>query len=66
MAEQEARRETRQDGKREFKDYNFEKMLRAFKIKCTQEGIVRKLRDRMYYEKPSDKKRKRKGRGIRK
>lgn len=49
----------------ETKDYSFEKMLRAFKIKCTKEGIVKNLRDRMYYEKPSERKRKKRGRGIR-
>jgi len=46
------------------KDEPFEVALRRFKKKIEQEGILREVRDRKHYEKPSEKKRKRaKGRG---
>ena len=41
------------------KDEPFEAALRRFKKKIEQEGILREIRDRKYYEKPSEKKRKR-------
>jgi len=44
------------------KDESFESALRRFKRKIEQEGILRELRDRKHYEKPSEKKRKRKSR----
>ena len=36
-----------------------EKALRRFKKKIEQEGILREVRDRKHYEKPSERKRKR-------
>jgi len=41
------------------KNEPFESALRRFKKKIEQEGILREVRDRKHYEKPSDKKRKR-------
>jgi len=41
------------------KDESFEAALRRFKKKIEQEGILREVRDRKYYEKPSARKRKR-------
>jgi small subunit ribosomal protein S21 len=41
------------------KDESFEAALRRFKRKIEQEGILRELRDRKHYEKPSERKRKR-------
>ncbi len=41
------------------KDESFEAALRRFKKKIEQEGILREVRDRKHYEKPSEKKRKR-------
>ncbi|RKY29561.1 MAG: 30S ribosomal protein S21 [Candidatus Omnitrophota bacterium] len=46
------------------KDEPFEAALRRFKRKIEQEGILRELRNRKHYEKPSEKKRK-KDRGTR-
>ncbi len=46
------------------KDEPFEAALRRFKRKIEQEGILREIRDRKHYEKPSEKKRK-KNRGRR-
>ncbi len=40
------------------KDESFESALRRFKRKIEQEGILRELRDRNHYEKPSERKRK--------
>lgn len=40
------------------KDEPFEAALRRFKKKIEQEGILRELRDRKHYEKPSERKRK--------
>lgn len=40
------------------KDESFESALRRFKRKIEQEGILRELRDRKHYEKPSERKRK--------
>lgn len=39
------------------KDESFESALRRFKRKIEQEGILRELRDRKHYEKPSERKR---------
>ncbi len=47
------------------KDESFESALRRFKRKIEQEGILRELRDRKHYEKPSEKKRKKRPRGRR-
>ena len=40
------------------KDESFEGALRRFKRKIEQEGILKELRDRKHYEKPSERKRK--------
>lgn len=40
------------------KHKNFERALRQFKRKTIEEGIVFEVRERGYYEKPSDKRRK--------
>ena len=37
-----------------------EKLIRRFSKKVRKERIIEEYRDRMYYEKPSDKKRKKK------
>ena len=36
---------------------DFEKALRAFKMQCKKEGIVKKFRERQYYIKPSQRRR---------
>lgn len=41
----------------EVKHGNFDKALRQFKKKCTEEGIVQELRERTEFVKPSAKKR---------
>lgn len=41
----------------EVKHGNFDRALRKFKKKCTEEGIVQEFRDRTQFEKPSAKKR---------
>lgn len=47
------------------KDESFESALRRFKKKIEQEGILREVRDRKHYEKPSERKRKKaKGKRI--
>jgi len=49
------------------KDESFESMLRRFKKQIEQDGILREIRDRKHYEKPSERKRKkRKARGRKK
>jgi small subunit ribosomal protein S21 len=40
------------------KDESFEAALRRFKRQIEQEGILKEVRDRKHYEKPSEKKRK--------
>ena len=40
------------------KDESFEAALRRFKKQVEQEGIIREVRDRKHYEKPSERKRK--------
>ena len=40
------------------KDESFESALRRFKRQIDREGILREVRDRKHYEKPSVKKRK--------
>jgi len=47
------------------KGESFELALRRFKRKITQEGILRELRDRAYYEKPSSKRRRKRARSKR-
>ena len=46
------------------KDESFEAALRRFKKKIEQEGILKEVRDRKHYEKPSERRRK-KSRGRR-
>ncbi|MBP7217166.1 MAG: 30S ribosomal protein S21 [Candidatus Omnitrophica bacterium] len=41
------------------KDESFEAALRRFKKQIEQEGILKEVRDRKHYEKPSERKRKR-------
>ena len=40
------------------KNENFERALRKFKLLCKKEGILKEFRERQYYTKPSQKKRK--------
>jgi small subunit ribosomal protein S21 len=40
------------------KDESFESALRRFKKKIEQEGILKEVRERKHYEKPSERKRK--------
>ena len=40
------------------KDESFESALRRFKKKIDREGILRELKERKHYEKPSEKRRK--------
>jgi len=42
-----------------------EDLLKRFRKKYTKSGIARELRDRMYYEKPSEKKKRKKMQSIR-
>ncbi len=48
------------------KDESFESALRRFKRKIEQEGILREVRDRKHYEKPSERKRRKAKTKIRK
>lgn len=41
------------------KDESFEAALRRFKKQIEHEGILREVRDRKHYEKPSERRRKR-------
>ncbi len=41
------------------KDESFESALRRFKRKIEREGILKEIKERKHYEKPSEKKRKR-------
>ncbi|MFC1734702.1 30S ribosomal protein S21 [Candidatus Hydrogenedentota bacterium] len=43
---------------------SFEKALRRFKKKCNKEGVMQKLKENKYYEKPSDRKRRRLAKAI--
>lgn len=47
----------------EVKGGNFERALRKWKKKCTEEGIVQEIRDRKQFVKPSEVKRKAKDAG---
>jgi small subunit ribosomal protein S21 len=40
------------------RDESFESALRRFKKKIEREGILREIKERKHYEKPSEKKRK--------
>ncbi len=44
------------------KDESFESALRRFKRKIEREGILKEVKERKHYEKPSEKKRKKKSR----
>jgi small subunit ribosomal protein S21 len=43
---------------------NIEKALRVLKRKAKKDGLLQELKDRQYYQKPSEKKRLAKKRGI--
>ncbi len=45
-------------------DEPFEKALRRFKKKCNKEGIMQKLKEMKYYEKPSEKRRRKLAKAI--
>ena len=45
--------------------HEFMKALRKFKRKVNESGIIQDYRDKQYYEKPSDKKRKAKKQAVR-
>lgn len=47
-------------------DYNFEKMLKIFMKQVQKDGILREVKARRYYIKPSDKKRAERNKRIRK
>ena len=47
------------------KDESFESALRRFKKKIDKDGILKEIRDRKHYEKPSERKRKRMKGGTR-
>lgn len=47
------------------KDEPFESALRRFKRQIEAEGILKEVRERKHYEKPSERKRKKARRGIR-
>jgi len=46
------------------KDESFESALRRFKKQIEQEGILKEVRDRKHYEKPSERKRKKARRKV--
>lgn len=54
--------EMQEDDKK--KDESFESMLRRFKKQIEYDGILREVRERKHYEKPSERRRKR-TRGVR-
>ena len=45
-------------------DEPFEKALRRFKKKCNKEGIMQKLKELKYFEKPSEKRRRKLAKAI--
>ncbi len=45
-------------------DEPFEKALRRFKKKCNKEGIMQKLKEMKYYEKPSERRRRKLAKAI--
>ena len=49
----------------EVRNNNVEKALRVLKKKLLKEGVMKELRDRQYYQKPSFKKREKKKESIR-
>ncbi len=42
------------------KKEDFEKAFRQFRMRCKREGILREYRDRQFYVKPSEKRKKKK------
>lgn len=46
------------------KDESYEDLLKRFRKKFSKSGIMKELRDRTYYEKPSVKKRKKRAHAI--
>jgi|GEM_PF-523446 len=46
-------------------DENYEDLLKRFRKKFSKSGIIKDLRDKSYYEKPSDKKRRKRAQSIR-
>jgi small subunit ribosomal protein S21 len=49
----------------EVRNNNIEKALRVLKKKLLKDGVMKELRDRQYYQKPSFKKREKKKESIR-
>ena len=49
----------------EVRNNNVEKALRVFKKKLLKDGVMKELRDRQYYQKPSFKKREKKKESVR-
>lgn len=45
-----------------FKQDDFEKMLKRFKKLCDKDGFLKEIKDRRFFKKPSEKKRKEKSR----
>ena len=45
-------------------DEPFEKALRRFKKKCNKEGLMQRLRELKYYEKPSEKRRRKLAKAV--
>jgi small subunit ribosomal protein S21 len=52
-------------GVRRRKDESNEELLKRFRKKFSKSGIIRELKESMYYEKPSDKRRRKKAQAIR-
>ena len=48
----------------EVRNGNLEKAMRVLKKKVQKEGLLKELKDRQYYQKPSEKKREAKKQGI--
>jgi small subunit ribosomal protein S21 len=47
------------------KDETVEDLLKRFRKKYSKSGVSKEIRDRMYFEKPSDKKRRKRAQSIR-
>ena len=45
-------------------DEPFEKALRRFKKKCNKEGLMQRLKEVKYYEKPSEQRRRRPAKAV--
>lgn len=45
-------------------DEPFEKALRRFKKKCNKEGLMQRLKEVKYYEKPSEERRRRLAKAV--